>query len=122
MKKNKNISVGNVKPDISRNLPASDPLADIIYDPYIIDSLDDLSSGFGGGISDSEDVEILPTGPTGPGGGPRIPDFPCLDTAEVIAHEITGSFRGFVYRPEVTLLIKEVEGATDYAVRIIKVS
>jgi hypothetical protein len=121
MKKDKNMSVGNVKPDISRNLPASDPLADVIYDPYIVDFLDPNSIGAGSDLVTEVEEEILPTGPTGPDGGPQLPDFPCLDTAEVIGHEVTGSFRGFVYRPEVTLLIREVEGATDYAVRIIKV-
>lgn len=121
MKKYHNISTGNIKPDISRNLPASDPLVDIIYDPYIIDDIEaDEVNRLGIG-SDSEDEEILPD-PTDPGDGPKIPDFPCLDTASVIGHEITSSFRGFVYRPEVTLLIKEVEGATDYAVRITKIS
>jgi hypothetical protein len=120
MKKNKDIAVGNVKPDISRNLPSSDPLVDIIYDPYIIDEVDADSISIG--TSTANEESILPTGPTQPTGGPQIPDFPCLDTAEVIGHEVTGAFRGFVYRPEVTLLIREVEGATDYAVRIIKVS
>lgn len=120
MKKKKDTAIGNVKPDPSRNLPAADPLSQIIYDPYIIDDLVQLRGTAGAGISDELDVIDEPV--TEDPDGPKIPDFPCLDTAEVVGHEITSSFRGFVYRPEVTLLIKEVEGATDYAVRIKKVS
>jgi len=117
MKKNKDIAVGNVKPDISRNLPSSDPLANVIYDPYIIDEVDEDAVFIGESFSeDFSDISDNP--PTTD--GPSIPEFPCLDTAEVIGHEVTGAFRGFVYRPEVTLLIKEVKGATDYAVRIRK--
>lgn len=120
MKKKKDTAIGNVKPDPSRNLPASDPLSEIIYDPYIIDELVELSTP--GGIAESDELDVIDEpGPEDPS-GPKIPDFPCLDTAEVVGHEVTGAFRGFVYRPEVTLLIKEVEGATDYAVRIKKVS
>ena len=121
MKKKKDTAIGNVKPDPSRNLPAADPLSEVIYDPYIIDDLVQLRGTSGAGISD-ELEEIIDEPVEEDPDGPRIPDFPCLDTAKVLGHEVTSSFRGFVYRPEVTLLIQEVEGATDYAVRIKKVS
>ncbi len=123
MKKKKDTAIGNVKPDSSRNLPATDPLSEIIYDPYIIDDIVDLQSntGIGSNVSNLPS-EIINESTSGESDGPKIPDFPCLDTAKVLSHEVTSSFRGFVYRPEVTLLIQEVEGATDYAVRIKKIS